>query len=149
MTTPRTARQRRDDTLATLRSGRDVWVASADADGETHLVPLSYLWDGACLTMATLRDSRTARNLARAGYARVALPSTDDVVILAGKVETIPTDHDDALASAHAVATGFDARLEPEPYVYLRVRPETIQSWRDVAELQGRTIMRDGRWRDG
>ena len=148
MTTPRTPTQRRDDALAALASGRDVWVASADAAGETHLIPLSYLWDGECLTMATPRDSRTARNLARAGYGRVALPSTDDVVILAGPVAVVPIAGDDALGSAHAAATGFDPRLEPEPYIYLQLIPATVQTWRDVPELNGRTIMRDGRWRD-
>jgi hypothetical protein len=145
---PRTASQRRTDTLDALQRTRDVWVASASETGETHLIPLSYFWDGERLTMATPAASTTTRNLARAGWARLALPSTDDVVLIDGTVEIIPLDVDDALADAHAAAAGFDPRQEPNPYVYIQVAPTRIQAWRDVAELRGRTIMRDGRWRD-
>jgi hypothetical protein len=45
-------------------------------------------------------------------------------------------------------ASGYDPRTEPET-AYLRVTPERIQAWRNVAELKGRTIMRGGRWADG
>src|SRR4029079_9394159 len=69
----RTLRQRQEDTRALLRSAVDAWVASADAQGVAYLVPLSYYWDGAQLVIATPEASRTARNLRRAGVARVAL----------------------------------------------------------------------------
>jgi hypothetical protein len=139
--------QRKQDALAALARERDAWVASADATGEVHLIPLSYYWDGVSLTMATPEKSKTTRNLIRAGRARVALPSTDDVVIVEGPVEIVAIDREPQLGDAHAAATGFDARLEPEPYVYLRLTPATIQTWRDAAELTGRTVMRDGAWR--
>ncbi|MGH2613997.1 MAG: pyridoxamine 5'-phosphate oxidase family protein [Thermomicrobiales bacterium] len=143
---PRTASQRRKDTLDTLQRVRDVWVASASETGDAYLIPLSYVWDGDRLTMATPEASKTTRNLARAGWARLALPSTDDVVILEGPIEIIPLNADDALAADHAAAAGFDPRQESEPYVYMRVTPQRIQAWRDAAELSGRTIMREGRW---
>lgn len=145
----RTAAERRADTLQALRGTRDVWVASADETGAAHLIPLSFLWDGASLILATPEASKTTRNLRRAGWARLALPSPDDVVIIEGAVEVFPVNADATLAEAHAAAAGFDARAEPERYVYVRVTPSRVQAWRDVAELRGRTIMRDGRWRDG
>jgi hypothetical protein len=144
---PRTASQRRTDTLDALQRTRDVWVASASETGEAYLIPLSYYWDGERLTMATPEASRTTRNLARTGRARLSLPSTDDVILLEGPIEILPLDADDALADAHAAAAGFDPRQEPNPYIYIRVTPTFIQAWRNVAELRGRTIMRDGRWR--
>ena len=55
--------------LAKLRDDVDLWVASADESGEAYLVPLSFHWDGAALTLATPRSSRTAVNLLRAGRA--------------------------------------------------------------------------------
>ena len=145
----RGAAERRADALEALRGNRDVWVASADETGAAHLIPLSFLWDGARLIVATPEASKTTRNLRRAGWARVALPSPDDVVIIEGSLEFLSTDGDSELADAHAAATGFDARAEPETYVYIRLTPSRVQAWRDVAELRGRTIMRDGRWRDG
>ena len=37
----------------------DLWVASAGATGEAYLIPLSFYWDGAGLTIATPGRSRT------------------------------------------------------------------------------------------
>jgi len=143
---PRSLEQRTADVLARLRGDVDLWVASADADGVAYLVPLSFVWDGAAVTFATPRSSRTARNLVRAGSARVALGLTRDVVMLDGVVEAIAIGTDPALEEAHAAATGFDPRAEPEEYVYLRITPREIQAWREANELSGRKVMRAGRW---
>ncbi|HEU5279347.1 MAG TPA: hypothetical protein VFU26_10630 [Gaiellaceae bacterium] len=59
--------QRILDTLAKLRNDVDLWVASADERGGAYLVPLSFYWDEAAVTIATPRTSRTAVNLLRAG----------------------------------------------------------------------------------
>jgi hypothetical protein len=143
---PRSRAQRRRDTLATLEREVDAWVASADAGGRAHLVPLSYHWDGTALTVATPRASRTARNLIRAGWARVALGPTRDVIVVEGPVRELAIGADPELEDAHAAATGFDARTEPEEYVYLRITPRAVQAWREANELAGRQLMRDGRW---
>jgi hypothetical protein len=143
---PRSRSQRIEDTLAKLRGDVDLWVASADAAGEVHMVPLSFQWDGTALTLATPRAGRTAVNLLRAGRARVALGPTRDVVIVDGTVEELPRGADPALEDAHAEATGFDPRTLADDYVYLRVVPRAIQAWREVDELAGRHLMRDGRW---
>ena len=143
---PRSLEQRTADVLARLRGDVDLWVASADADGDAYLVPLSFVWDGAAVTFATPRSIRTARNLVRAGSARVALGLTRDVVMLDGVVEAIAIGTDPALEEAHAAATGFDPRAEPEEYVYLRITPREIQAWREANELSGRKVMRAGRW---
>ena len=142
----RSLEQRTADVLARLREDVDLWVASADAEGNAYLVPLSFVWDGAAVTFATPRSSRTARNLVRAGSARVALGLTRDVVMLDGVVEAIAIGTDPALEEAHAAATGFDPRAEPEEYVYLRITPREIQAWREANELSGRQLMRAGQW---
>src|SRR5262249_48300035 len=80
----RSLQQRTRDTLDKLRPEVDLWVASAGGDGEAYLVPLSFVWDGRALTVATPVESRTARNLTRAGWARVGLGPTRDVVMLEG-----------------------------------------------------------------
>ena len=143
---PRSAAQRKADTLAKLRSDVDLWVASADATGDAYLVPLSFVWAGSTVTVATLRTSRTARNLIRAGWARVALGPTRDVVIIEGTVEAIPIGTDPRVEDAHAEATGFDPRTLADEYVYLRITPQSIQAWREANELAGRQLMRSGEW---
>ena len=144
----RSRAQRRIDVLAKLRTDVDLWVASADESGGAYLVPLSYYWDDSALTIATPRASRTAENLVRAGWARVALGTTRDVVIIEGPVEAIPIGIDTRLEDAHAQATGFDPRTLAEVYVYLRITPHTIQAWREANELEGRQLMRRGEWLD-
>ena len=61
---PRSRTQRRRDTEHRLTHDKDVWVASASADGAPYLVPLSFDWDGEALLMATPTDSPTGWNLA-------------------------------------------------------------------------------------
>ena len=140
--------QRREDVLTRLRDDVDVWVASADAAGRAYLVPLSFHWDGTAIVLATLRESRTARNLTRAGRARVALGHTRDVVMIDGTVEVLATGADPRLEDAHAASTGFDPRTEPDDYVYLRITPVAIQAWREANELAERQLMRSGAWLD-
>jgi hypothetical protein len=100
------------------------------------------------LTIATPRASRTARNLLRAGWARIALGPTRDVVIVEGAVEELGIGTDTRLEDAHARATGFDPRTLAEEYVYLRITPQSIQAWREANELEGRQLMRRGVWLD-
>jgi hypothetical protein len=144
----RSRSERKLDTLARLRRDVDLWVASADQTGHAFLVPLSFYWDESALTVATPCASRTAVNLLRAGWARVALGPTRDVVIIEGPVETIPMGADPALEEAHAQASGFDPRVEAEEHVYLRLTPHTVQAWRESNELKGRHLMREGQWLD-
>ncbi len=143
---PRSAEQRKRDTLARLEDDIDCWVATADGEANAYLVPLSYAWDGATLTLATAAKAPTGRNLAVAPRVRLSLDRTRDVVMIDGTVEvftheSVPTEMGDAFAARH-----WDARLETTPYLFFRITPQTIQAWREENELRGRTIMRDGVW---
>jgi hypothetical protein len=144
----RSSSHRKTDILEKLRTDVDLWVASASGDGRAYLVPLSYYWDGSTLILATPRTSRTASNLIRSGWARVALGPTRDVVIIEGPVEAIPIGASPELEEGHARATGFDPRTLAEEYIYLRITPHEIQAWREANELEGRHVMRRGEWLD-
>ncbi|MCC6628169.1 MAG: pyridoxamine 5'-phosphate oxidase family protein [Chloroflexi bacterium] len=150
MAEPRDRAQRIADTLVLLTREIDCWVASASAAGDAHLVPLSFVWDGARLVLATALDTPTTRNLQRAGWARLALGSTRDVVLVDGAVEIIErTSIDPRLADAFAGAAAWEPRHEPNDHVYLLLTPRRVLAWREANEIPGRTIMRDGRWLDG
>jgi len=143
---PRTSQQRKDDTLARLTQDEDAWVASADRDGNAYLIPLSFLWDGATITVTTPESSRTARNLRNAASVRLGIGPTRDVVLIEGTVqeyslETVPDD----LASAFA-ARLWDPRRQPDRYSYFCITPVRIQAWREEDELAGRDLMRAGSW---
>ncbi|AEE44493.1 pyridoxamine 5'-phosphate oxidase family protein [Cellulomonas fimi] len=145
MTEPRSTARRVADTRHRLETDVDLWVATADpATGEPFLVPLSFLWDGETLLLSTPASSRTARNLLATGRARLGVGATRDVVLVDADVEVVdalPTDVGDAFATA----TGFDPRTLTG-YAWFRARPRTVQAWREADELEGRTVLRDGRW---
>lgn len=140
---PRDAEQRVRDARARLEGDHDLWIATA-RDGQPWLVPLSFHWTGQALLMATLRRSPTYRNLSEGSGARVTLGHTRDVVMLDGELdlpERLPEDQ----AAATATASGYDPRTEHETG-YVRFVPRRVQAWRTAAEIEDRTIMRDGRW---
>ena len=142
----RTREQRKADTLRKLETEVDVWVASASEDGRANIAPLSFVWHDGAITISMPATSLTARNLTRAGWARMALGPTRDVVMLDGPIEVLAIGADRALENAHARATGFDPREEASAYVYIRLRPERIQAWREAHELAGRRLMEGGAW---
>ena len=122
-------------------------MASASADGAPHLVPLSFDWDGEALVLATPANSPTGRNLAATRTVRLGLGHTRDVVLIEGDVEVgemdeLPREGGDRFAAR----TGFDPRALADPYRWYRVTPRRIQAWREVNEMAGRDLMRDGCW---
>jgi len=147
MTPPaRSLDQRVHDTLHRLDHDVDAWVATS-GDAAPYLVPLSFLWDGTTLLIATPTDSPTGRNLRVTGRIRLGLGPTRDVVLVEGTVDATPAaEIPDDIGDAFAVKTGFDPRELRTPYHYFRVRPHRIQAWREVNELDGRELMRDCRW---
>ena len=145
---PRTPEQRRQDTLDRLEGDVDAWVATADAaSGTPYLVPLSFLWDGGTLLVATPSSSPTSRNLRATGKVRIGIGPTRDLVLIEGTVGEIlaAAEVPDELGDAFAVKTGFDPR-QLTGYSYFRIHPQRLQAWREANELKDRELMAGGRW---
>ena len=144
---PRTAAQRKSDVLGRLAGPvADCWVATAD-DGEPYLVPLTLAWLDGRIILATDRRSSTARNLAARGRARVGLGPTRDVVLIDAELdETIDVGAAGTVGEAYAAQSDWDPREAGDSYVFLALRPRSIQAWRELNEIPGRQIMRDGTW---
>ena len=143
MDEPRSAEQRKTDTMSRLESDIDAWIATADTAGDGYLLPLSFLWDGVGLVVSTPRSSVTGRNLSRAGRVRVGVGDLRDVTMIDGSAESV---RDEATKDAFAAKHGWDPREESGDYAYFRIVPDRVQAWREVNELPGRTLMRDGTW---
>jgi Pyridoxamine 5'-phosphate oxidase len=147
---PRTRRQRARDALQRLEHDIDAWVATADPGGGTpYLVPLSFLWDGHTLLVATPASSPTGRNLQATGKARVGVGPTRDLVLIEATVQASVAAGEipDQVGEAFAAKAGFDPR-RLTGYRYFRLRPERLQAWREADELEGRDLMRGGAWLD-
>lgn len=144
----RGAEQRKQDTLRRLEHDVDLWLATADADGGApYLVPLSFVWDGETLLVATPAASPTGRNLATTGTTRLGIGPTRDVVMVDGTVTPVElADLPEEEAELFAARTGFDPRGLKTRYRYFRIRPQRVQAWREANELDGRDLMRDGKW---
>jgi len=143
MEAPRSAEQRKSDTLTRLASDADAWIATADAAGSGYLLPLSFLWDGAGVIVSTPRNSVTARNLSLGGRVRVGVGQVRDVTMIDGTAEPVQDERTkDAFAAKHS----WDPRKEAGDYVYFRIVPDRVQAWREVNEQPGRTLMRNGDW---
>ena len=145
---PRSPEQRRRDTLDRLERDVDAWVATADpAGGTPYLVPLSFLWDGASLLVATPSSSPTGQNLQATGKVRLGIGPTRDLVLIEGTVEEVlpAAEVPDEVGDAFAAKTGFDPR-QLAGYSYFRIHPQRLQAWREANELKDRELMADGRW---
>ena len=144
---PRTTAQRKADVLAKLQADvADTWVATAGADGP-HLVPLTMAWFTDRLVLATDRGTPTARNIAANGTARLALGHTRDVVMIDARwQDTVPVADAGPVGDAYAARSDWDPRSAGDDYVFLILRPDRIQAWREANEIPGRTVMRDGTW---
>lgn len=144
---PRSPGQRKREALERLARDKDVWVATADAGGEPSLVPLAFWWDGEAVWLSTRDTNPTGRNLCASGRARLCFGDTRDVVLVHGTArmttrEELPAEVGDAFAAKD----GWDPRADHPSYVFFQVTPEVLQAWGTVAEMNGRTLMRDGRW---
>ncbi|GAA2304641.1 pyridoxamine 5'-phosphate oxidase family protein [Streptomyces kunmingensis] len=144
----RSAKQRKQDTLARLETDIDAWVATAGPEGgRPHLMPLSFLWQDGSVYVSTRATNPLARNLVATGKVQLTLGNTRDVVRIEGESEALGEDEiSPALADEFAVRTDFDPRAIDGRYLYFRIRPLLIQAWREVNELAGRDLMRDGAW---
>ncbi|WP_205740829.1 pyridoxamine 5'-phosphate oxidase family protein [Haloactinopolyspora alba] len=142
--TPRSLEQRRLDAQRTLQQNHQLWLCTAAGD-HGHMIPVSYVLEGSDLILATATRSRTMANVRATGRARVAIGSTDDVVMIDGQVAVVPVaDMDPDTADAYAVVS-HDPRVMPG-FEYLRLAPSRIQVWNGFHEFGGRTVMADSQW---
>lgn len=139
--------ERKRDLLLRLEHEKDIWVATAAPDGVPCLVPLWFHWDGEFIWFVTRFTNPTGRNLRANGRARLSLPDTRDVILIDGEVtsytrEEVPPE----AADAFTADTGWDPREDAPSYGYFRVRLVGVQAWREVQEMRGRELMREGAW---
>ncbi|MCF3962803.1 pyridoxamine 5'-phosphate oxidase family protein [Streptomyces fuscigenes] len=146
--TARSAQQRKKDALHRLEHDVDAWVSTADLEtGAPYMVPLSFLWNGSSLLLATAESTPTARNLSLSGAVRLGMGETRDVVLIEGTAQAVrPAELSREEGDAFAEKTGFDPREESAPYLYFRVSPRRLQAWREANEIPGRDLIADGRW---
>lgn len=148
MSEPRTTAERRADVIEIFARQGHAWLATADDAGDPRLIVVSCAWDGETLLLATRGGSPTARNLDRAGRARLGFGEADDVVMVdvdvSGSKAATPSGGD--LTDRFVAALGWDPADEGDDWRYFVLRPVRIEAYRGYGELAGRFVMRDGAW---
>lgn len=144
---PRPLAERRDAARHRLSTHHRLWLATGSDGRGAHLIPVSFVWTGEHLTMATFERSRTMANLRAHPRARLAIGETDDVVAIDGDVSIVEVaDVDGTIADRYAQVS-HDPRRIPG-FLYLYLRPDRIMVWNGFHEYGGRTVMLGGCWLD-
>lgn len=151
MDPPRGTEERKADALALLAApAADAWVATASADGQAYLVPLSIGWTGESIVLVTEARSATAKNLLRASRTRLAVGGTRDVVMIDAELsgEHAVLDAPAPLVEAFVTQSGWDPTKDSNAadYRLFELRPVQLQAWREANEIAGRTLMRNASW---
>jgi len=142
----RSVDERKRDVIAVLEAQSHMWLTTAH-EGRPHAIGVSAWWDGADLVVTTIGTSRTAVNLREARTATLVAGAPDDaVVIVADLIESMPAAGAEQVARGFSGAMGWDPREVGEGWDFFRLRPSRIQAFRGYEEIEGREVMRRGRW---
>jgi hypothetical protein len=146
MTELRSVLQRKADVLAKLEQNGHAWLATA-ADSAPYVIAVQTVWDGESILVATRESSRTARNLEHSQLARLAFGDADDAIVIeASLLRELPAVDATAPRTTFVRAAGWDPGEQGPDWRLFVLRPTHIQAFRGYAEIQGRDVMKDGRW---
>lgn len=144
----RTVGERKAAVMKALEANDHMWLATADSGGRPQLIAVSTLWDGTDVVIATRVEAKTARNLAESRQAKLSHGTPDDVILIDAQLEssTAASSADDDLVRRFETANGWNPREEGDDWGFYRLRPQRIQAYRGYGELEGRDVMKGGRW---
>ncbi|HKV87011.1 MAG TPA: hypothetical protein VJT78_03345 [Candidatus Dormibacteraeota bacterium] len=136
---------RKVDVLGVLEGQGHYWLSTAD-ESRPHAIGVSAWWNEDQLVVTTLGTSRTARNMTPGAQVVLVHGDPVDAVVIHAKVAG-RTDAKDA----GEIARGFKEVMGWEPgaesgWSFFRLRPTRIQAYRGYDEIEGREVMKAGRW---
>ncbi len=144
----RSTAARKAAVLDALGKNENLWLATADKDGQPHVIAASPWWEGEQILVATTSGSRTARNLEGNGLARLVIGSPDDVIMVdaevAGSLSAKGADPD--VIAGFTRAAHWNPAEQPGSWRFYRLRPTRVQAYLGYGELEGKDVMREGRW---
>ena len=127
-----------------------VWLSTVRPDGNPHLVPIWFSWDGEALLIFSKPDAQKVRNLRARPTVMLALGDAEadfDIGLLKGIADLPDTPTRDVLTPEHLAkyadqmaAIGLDAETYAATYSQvIRIVPEDFLGW------HGRTTPRSSR----
>jgi hypothetical protein len=138
--------QRKADVLAKLDQHGHAWLATA-AGSVPYVIVVQTVWDGESILITTREASRSARNLEQSRVGRLALGDADDAIVIeAALLRALPAVDVSPPRTAFVRAAGWDPGEQGTEWRLFVLRPTRIQAFRGYAEIEGRDVMKDGRW---
>jgi PPOX class probable F420-dependent enzyme len=127
-----------------------VWLSTVRPDGNPHLVPIWFSWDGEALLIFSKPDAQKVRNLRSRPTVMLALGDAEadfDIGLLKGTAELLDAPAREVLTPEHLAkyaaqmaAVGLDAETYAATYSQvIRIVPEGFLGW------HGRTTPRSSR----
>ena len=99
------------------------------------------------LLSVTRESSRTARNLEQSQVARLAFGDANDAIVIeASLLRALPAVEATPARAAFERAAGWNPGEQGSDWRLFVLRPTRIQAYRGYAEIEGRDVMKDGRW---
>jgi len=137
-----TERALTDEEVAFVSGRRLGRVATVDAAGLPHVVPVMFAFADGSFWFSSDPGDRKVRNLRAnptAGLVADEPPPVKAGVTVSGPAQLIERGELFDLAQAHLAAAGAGGRrrMEPGEQVYVRLTPERVASWRLDRALHG------------
>jgi hypothetical protein len=142
----RNTARRKADVLATLEGQAHAWLATASGS-LPHVIVTQAVWDGESIVVTTRQRSRTARNLVESKVGRLAFGDADDAILVDVELVNSLAAADGAQVNAtFERAAGWNPAAQGTDWWLFVLRPTRIQAYRGYGEIEGRDVMKDGRW---
>ncbi len=120
-----------------LEQARNYWLCTTTGDGRAHARPVWAVWIAGRICFSTDVESLKGRHIARDPRVTVHLESGDDVVIVDGIAEPVPSDVAPALAEAYREKYEWDVTVGESGWY--AVRPVRAYAWSEASFPQTAT----------
>ncbi len=126
------------------RLGREmtIWIATVRYDGRPHLTPVWYIWLEGRIYIAIGDDSVKFENLRGNQAVAVALPDTDQVILLEGEAHVPDRSTTDKLGEYFFHKYEWDFRHdETADWRLVEITPHKILTWGDGYDAEGTRVL--------
>ncbi len=115
-----------------------IWVVTVRGDGRPHMVPIWFIWLDNRIYIATGTDTQKFANLRVNQSVSLALPDTNNVLILEGEAHAADRKTTDKLAEYFHNKYEWDFRFDEDAdWRLVEITPLKIMAWGDGYEDEG------------
>lgn len=126
------------------RLGREftIWIATVRHDGRPHLTPVWYVWLEGRIYVAIGTESQKFVNLRSNQTVALALPDTENVIILEGEAHAADRSTSDRVADYFYHKYEWDFRYDNDAnWRLIEVTPHKILTWGDGFDDEGIRVL--------